>query len=332
MADKFQKIVLLGLENAGKTSIVFTLRREFDALSQVKPTKGIERDEFEIFGQEVYFWDYGGQKRYRSHYLEDKEKYLSNINILYYVVDVQDRGRIEEARTYFIQLFKKISGENQDLTVSFIFHKWDPKKILKDKKIHTRTHEVEEFEHNKNLFLDSVFSEITLNKPANLFETSIFDPLSIIRAISKPLFEKQDLHKRTSEILAQYCKKYNFQFGFVNLTNSFELGGYIDEDVVIIPKLNFDLNMYLEKNKRNLIESPFLHKVLDNYHFLSSRFLLREHGLFFIILLTVGYDKSLARTEFNGTTQKAQKKAILEGVSELKKLYRTIGLDNYQII
>ena len=37
------KIVILGVANGGKTSLLRTLKREFKSLEDLKPTKGIER-------------------------------------------------------------------------------------------------------------------------------------------------------------------------------------------------------------------------------------------------------------------------------------------------
>ena len=56
----------------------------------VKPTRGIERSEFTIFGQKIVFWDYGGQEKYRIKYLKKKERYFLDIDTMFYVVDIQD--------------------------------------------------------------------------------------------------------------------------------------------------------------------------------------------------------------------------------------------------
>ncbi len=43
MSENMMKIPILGLDNAGKTSLLHTLKREFNRVEMVKPTKNIER-------------------------------------------------------------------------------------------------------------------------------------------------------------------------------------------------------------------------------------------------------------------------------------------------
>ena len=64
-----QKILFTGLDDAGKTSIILALKREYSKIAIIKPTKGAQRRIFEFLGKDISEWDLGGQERYRISYL-----------------------------------------------------------------------------------------------------------------------------------------------------------------------------------------------------------------------------------------------------------------------
>ena len=82
------KALFVGLAGAGKTSIILTLRRQFSDLSDLKPTKGIERSEIDILGFKILTWDLGGQDIYRAEYKKKEAVIFSETEILYYIVDM----------------------------------------------------------------------------------------------------------------------------------------------------------------------------------------------------------------------------------------------------
>jgi GTPase SAR1 family protein len=60
------KLALIGLNNAGKTTLLRTLQHQFKPGENIPPTRNIERNQFELFGQTGSIWDYGGQAQYRE--------------------------------------------------------------------------------------------------------------------------------------------------------------------------------------------------------------------------------------------------------------------------
>ena len=62
-----KKIVLMGLDNVGKTSIVLCLKgvKNLSAFSAIKPTRGFEINTFNTLGSDFNIWDFGGQERFR---------------------------------------------------------------------------------------------------------------------------------------------------------------------------------------------------------------------------------------------------------------------------
>ena len=70
-----RKISVIGLDNAGKTSIITVISRRFgfeEEIARITPTRRIARDTFKFLGIEFTRMDFGGQKQYRDEYLSFK--------------------------------------------------------------------------------------------------------------------------------------------------------------------------------------------------------------------------------------------------------------------
>ena len=60
------KIILTGLDKAGKSSFLSGIRKKYSEIIKALPTKGIERSEENIFEEQnslISLWDLGGQKK-----------------------------------------------------------------------------------------------------------------------------------------------------------------------------------------------------------------------------------------------------------------------------
>lgn len=90
-----QRIVMLGLDAAGKSTILCSMNLGNN--TTVKPTIGFNVDEVHIPGTRVSFvvWDLGGQESLRIIW----RQYLQGIAGLVFVVDSADVSRIQEARS-----------------------------------------------------------------------------------------------------------------------------------------------------------------------------------------------------------------------------------------
>src|SRR4030042_6836265 len=92
-----EKIILMGLDNSGKTSILLSLKGDRNLMNyfSLKPTPGMQVSEVTGLGHQYFVWDFGGQESYRQHYFDDLPKYLEHTNRLIFVIDIQDRTRVE---------------------------------------------------------------------------------------------------------------------------------------------------------------------------------------------------------------------------------------------
>ncbi|MHA2271469.1 MAG: ADP-ribosylation factor-like protein [Candidatus Hodarchaeales archaeon] len=124
------KLGFLGLDGAGKTSLLLALGKKFSAVSNLKATKGIERDSVDILGLEVNLWDFGGQQAYRERYLS-KSKDLQGLDVIFFVIDAQNRKRIDESLDYLKNILESAKDFDKEHLIVCI-HKADPDVQTKD--------------------------------------------------------------------------------------------------------------------------------------------------------------------------------------------------------
>ncbi|OUM67383.1 hypothetical protein PIROE2DRAFT_5128 [Piromyces sp. E2] len=105
-SDKEVRILFLGLDNAGKTSILKRLADE--DISEIRPTQGFNIKTVQKDGFKMNVWDIGGQKAIRPYW----RNYFESTDILVYVIDSADRIRIEETGIEFNTLLEenKLAG------------------------------------------------------------------------------------------------------------------------------------------------------------------------------------------------------------------------------
>lgn len=125
---KSSKILVMGLDNSGKTSIVLNLIGRTNLLNYVslQPTLGADIIQHKIYDSNYSIWDLGGQKAYRDEYLENFQEFLNEANKLVYVIDIQDNERYDLALDYFERIIKKIEKVTEKLEITVFLHKSDP--------------------------------------------------------------------------------------------------------------------------------------------------------------------------------------------------------------
>merc|ERR1711998_182744 len=89
--DQEARILMLGLDNAGKTTILKKLGDE--DCSTVQPTQGFNIKSLLTEGFKLNVWDIGGQKTIRPYW----RNYFDQTDALVYVIDSSDRRRMQES-------------------------------------------------------------------------------------------------------------------------------------------------------------------------------------------------------------------------------------------
>ena len=72
------KLTFVGLDNAGKTSIIQFLQKKLTLGETIVPTKKAEvsSQEISLLGLDVTHWDLGGQEQYRTLYFQNKKMHI----------------------------------------------------------------------------------------------------------------------------------------------------------------------------------------------------------------------------------------------------------------
>jgi len=120
------KILLVGLDNCGKTSILTSLKgvKKISAFSALRPTRGAEWENFEALNKTYVVVDLGGQDAFRNGYLNNFTDYLAGTNKIIYVIDIQDTNRYDEALEYMLRVINQIINPD-DIDFSIFLHKFD---------------------------------------------------------------------------------------------------------------------------------------------------------------------------------------------------------------
>ncbi|KZF24121.1 ADP-ribosylation factor [Xylona heveae TC161] len=92
LKDKELRVLMLGLDNAGKTTIVKRIMGE--DINTVSPTLGFIIKTIDFDGYKLNIWDVGGQKTLRSYW----RNYFEKTDALIWVVDATDRLRMDDCR------------------------------------------------------------------------------------------------------------------------------------------------------------------------------------------------------------------------------------------
>ena len=109
--DSEARILVLGLDNAGKTTILKALSQE--EVSNVMPTQGfniksLQQDKFKLT-----VWDIGGQRAIRTYW----KNYYQNTDGLIYVVDSSDEERLAESKEELLAILVEEELKNVPLLV-----------------------------------------------------------------------------------------------------------------------------------------------------------------------------------------------------------------------
>lgn len=197
----FKKILFCGLESGGKTSILLLLDKKFSLLASVKPTIKAKRTFHtnSLLGTTIVRWDLGGQKGYRKVYLGDKSKYFTEMQSIFYVIDIQTPKKFEEALTFLKDIIY-ITSESRPENFQFLIllHKCDPD--IKNKKNII----------NNIKFLENEIKSIIKEVKYSILKTSIYDEPSLLKAFSDGVFYATHRSKMFQTLLKDYMgKTYN---------------------------------------------------------------------------------------------------------------------------
>lgn len=250
-----RKICFMGLDNAGKTSIITAITKRFgfeEEVSELTPTRKIRRDTFSFIGIEIIRLDFGGQAVYRTDYLKTPGKYLGGTDLIYYVIDAQDFDRYNEAIDYLEQILIFFKEEQVYPPISILFHKFDPD-LVKSKEI-----------NQKILMLKQSLTKFSHAFDIFFFETTIYDIKSVMDSFSSGLSLIFDRIEMVSNLFAEISKNYNTIMITLFDSKGITVGEYFRPQLHLNEKLKI-YDLYIKLQKKILDENRDLFEFSDKF-------------------------------------------------------------------
>ena len=231
--EEFFKVIIAGLDNAGKTSILTALDKKYDfdkEIVSLKPTIRVEYHATQFLKNRIVFWDMGGQTKFRELYKKKQDLYFAGTDLMVYIIDIQDEERFNISLEYLDSILHHFMKNKLDIPLIISFHKYDPEIRGKEKTIS---------------IINDLKEGISQKYPSVkiLFQlTSIYDIISIVQLISYGLSIFDDKFYDLSELLEKYLNEFNCSSLIVFDKNGIIISEYYSEFV--------ELDLYTE-----LIES-----------------------------------------------------------------------------
>ncbi|MHA1870882.1 MAG: ADP-ribosylation factor-like protein, partial [Promethearchaeota archaeon] len=218
MVRKVKKTVFAGLNEAGKTSILYVLQKKFSLLNSIRPTINFTNtalNPIKLLGIEITAFDLGGQKKYRDRFLKQKYHVFSDVSILYYIIDTLDEQKFEESIDYFKNIIELFENFDERPYISVLFHKVDPDR-RKDKDI------LDNINHLKTKLLDCVKDKFEIN----FYKTSIHDEPTILNAFSEGLIKVNEKSTMINAVLKEFAQATFSSAVALMDENSFIIGAH----------------------------------------------------------------------------------------------------------
>jgi len=175
--DIGNKVLITGLSQSGKTSIIQVVFKgmEPEATTDLPPTVRYTREKKQLKGFEYYIVDVGGQIPYLEEIFDVLEETIfTNLNYLFYVVDVDNIEVFYQAREYFALALKSVERICMNAKITVLAHKMD---LVPEGEREAKIDRISEI-----FFLDSLDN-------VNIYGTSIFED-SIFDVMEKVLVDK----------------------------------------------------------------------------------------------------------------------------------------------
>ncbi|MHA1194236.1 MAG: ADP-ribosylation factor-like protein [Promethearchaeota archaeon] len=246
MSDRKQKykeykLVIAGLDNAGKSSALIALRQKYNFYERVKnlkPTIKIDYSSFKFLETyRINIWDMGGQKKFRKIYVSNPI-YFSETDYLYFLIDIQDELKFDEVMQYLYDVLNIYRGMDYKNDVVVCFNKHDPK-FKNDADFQDRT-----------VMLENLITSQNQNMKFKFFHTSYYDISSISKAISYSLNKLLSLEQISKE-LKLLVDKFGCNHAILYTESGIIIADHYNETMdtrafeeIISTKINDDLEFF----------------------------------------------------------------------------------------
>ncbi|MHA1232778.1 MAG: ADP-ribosylation factor-like protein [Candidatus Helarchaeota archaeon] len=292
---KEKKVVLLGLDNAGKSSFIKVLDLDYKNIQQLSPTVRIERSEIKVLDFSITRWDCGGQEKFRKEYIVEESKVLVDVDYVIYFIDVTDPDRYDEALDYLIDILEayKLIGEVPPFMVCI--HKVDPTFI----ELPGMKKSVPRWDLKENISeLVSRIKNLLSGLDVPIFLTSIYDRNSILMAFSyvlKSFLTESERSKLVEAVLSEFVREYDLVGGSVVERSSMLFADYIlDNSIKDLFSAVVTNGIILYENIQ--VVKPIFKMVInvENYGITFIKFIKERREFIFALIARLGQEMNKA--------------------------------------
>jgi len=131
MKKKQANVVVVGLDNSGKTTILNHMKPEESKQHDIVPTIGFKVENFQYQSLQMTCFDMSGQGRYRNLW----EHYYRECDGIIFVVDSSDKLRVAVAKEELTMLIENTDLLNRRIPVLFFANKMDMRDSLSSVKV-----------------------------------------------------------------------------------------------------------------------------------------------------------------------------------------------------
>ena len=175
------KVVVAGLDYAGKTSLINRLLNDYNYndMINLEPTVGANVEEFQSERLDLVLWDLGGQKDHINEYLTSPERFFVHVDVMIFVFDSQDDIRYDNALQYLSDLIDIFGFLNETPYVVILLNKADSD-IIQDPDFQIKL----EYLMDK---ISTIFMNLEKNWNFEMIPTSIYNYYSTEPEIAKSI-------------------------------------------------------------------------------------------------------------------------------------------------
>ncbi|MFX0008813.1 MAG: ADP-ribosylation factor-like protein [Candidatus Hermodarchaeota archaeon] len=256
------KLVIAGLDNAGKTSALIALRQKYNFYERVKnlkPTIKIDYSSFKFLNKyRINLWDMGGQKKFRKIYINNPI-YFEDTDYIYYLIDIQDEVKFEESVEYLqelLDIYRNMAYTNE---VIVCFNKYDPQ-FRNNEEFRDRTDMIKNLIKSQNK--DIIFE---------FYNTSYYDISSISKALSRSLNSLLNLNEIDNG-LNKLVSHFNCSYAIL----------YTDSGIIIS-------DHYLDTMDIREFEDKISHKISEDLEFFQ---MLKDENVNIDDRITFSHDRT----------------------------------------
>ncbi|MFX1533204.1 MAG: ADP-ribosylation factor-like protein [Promethearchaeota archaeon] len=167
-AESPAKIILIGLAESGKTTIVKVVTEGYtpDKKAMYKATVNYKRKNTTFLGKKLTLFDLGGQIAFLDRFTGDLAEFIfTNVQTLIFVIDVANAAELSRIKYYFDLTIKLLNHFSPMTPTYVLFHKVD---LISKNKVEETTEMMKNYlitniQHPLTFFTTSVFSESIFN-------------------------------------------------------------------------------------------------------------------------------------------------------------------------